>query len=105
MPVPKEELPDTDVIARLARCQLPAHYQLLDVRCEISRDPPDIIPNEFEVVIEYVTKLDEIAQGSWDAIKAHQDWANPLIEQIRLEWPVSTLRICFRQVASDNSLR
>ena len=69
MRVPEQELPDVQAIAEFARCNLPPHYRLKDVRCEYGPDTPHIIPKDFEIVIEYENQLDEQLQGSTEAIR------------------------------------
>ena len=33
--------------------------------------------------------------GGFEDIEAHQDWADPLVQDIRSEWPAETIRIGF----------
>jgi hypothetical protein len=95
MSVPKDELPNTDDIHRLANLDLPLHYVIKDVR--VSRGPDTLIgaPDDFEVVIEYENRIGENLIGSFEDIEAYQGWAHPLIQDIRSEWPAETIRIGF----------
>ena len=53
--------------------------------------------DDFEIVIEYINKLDSVMSGTMEAITAHQEWADPLMIRIRDEWPPSTIRIAFKE--------
>ncbi len=93
MRVPKAELPDIDMIRERALWNLPIHYRLKSVRCEYGSLALPGVSDDFQVVIEYENLLEEPYQGSRDDTQAHQSWAEPLIAEIRSEWPASTLRI------------
>jgi hypothetical protein len=97
MVIPSSELPDIDQIAVWASENLPPHYELLDVRCDFGSDMPKIVPEEFEIVIEYVNKLDPVMAGSKDAIRAHHKWSELLLSRVRAEWPPFTIRIAFKE--------
>jgi DNA-binding cell septation regulator SpoVG len=104
MPVPRDQLPNVDDIRRLAKVNLPAHYVVKGVR--VSRGPDTLIgaPDDFEIVIEYENCIGEGLIGSFEDIEAYQDWAHPLIQDIRSEWPAETIRIGFfeRLPTQDN---
>ncbi len=95
MSVPRDELPNIEDIRWLANVDLPLHYVIKDVR--VSRGPDTLIgaPDDFEVVIEYENRIGEGLIGSFADIEAYQDWAHPLIQDIRSEWPAETIRIGF----------
>jgi hypothetical protein len=95
MSVPPDELPNVDDIRCLAKVNLPAHYAIKGVR--VSRGPDTLIgaPDDFEVVIEYENRIGEGLIGSFEDIEAYQNWADPLIRNIRSEWPAVTIRIGF----------
>jgi hypothetical protein len=95
MPVPRDELPNIDNIRGLASANLPPYYVIKDVR--VSRGPDTLIgePNDFEIVIEYENRFEAGLIGSFEDIEAYQDWADPLIQDIRSEWPAETIRIGF----------
>jgi hypothetical protein len=97
MRVPKSELPDVGAVFEMARQTLPEHYVLLDVRCDFGSSWPEMMPTDFDLVIEYEDGLDDAASGSPEAIEAHQAWANPLIATIRRDWPAHTIRVSFVQ--------
>jgi hypothetical protein len=46
-------------------------------------------------VIEYENRIGEGLIGSFEDIEAYQNWADPLIQDIRSEWPAVTIRIAF----------
>jgi hypothetical protein len=52
-------------------------------------------PDDLEVVIEYEDRIGEGLIGSFEDIEAYQNWADPLIQDIRSEWPAETIRIAF----------
>ncbi len=95
MSVPRDELPNIEDIRWLANVDLPLHYVIKDVR--VSRGPDTLIgaPDDFEIVIEYENRIGENLIGSFADIEAYQDWAQPLIQDIRSEWPAETIRIGF----------
>jgi hypothetical protein len=95
MSVPPDELPNIDDIRCLAKVNLPAHYAIKGVR--VSRGPDTLIgaPDDFEVVIEYENRIGEGLIGSFEDIEAYQNWADPLIQDIRSGWPAVTIRIGF----------
>jgi len=95
MSVPRDELPNIEDIRSLANVDLPLHYIIKDVR--VSRGPDTLIgaPDDFEIVIEYENRIGEGLIGSFEDIEAYQDWAHPLIQDIRSEWPAETIRIGF----------
>ncbi|MGA8476797.1 MAG: hypothetical protein WB696_02445 [Chthoniobacterales bacterium] len=95
MSVPRDELPNIEDIRWLANVDLPRHYVIKDVR--VSRGPDTLIgaPDDFEIVIEYENRIGENLIGSFADIEAYQDWAQPLIQDIRSEWPAETIRIGF----------
>lgn len=102
MVIPSSELPDIEKIAVWASENLPPHYELLDVRCDFGSDMPKIVPEEFEIVIEYVNKLDPVMAGSKDAIRAHHKWAELLLSRVRAEWSPFTIRIAFKERAGNS---
>ena len=95
MSVPRDELPNIDDIRGLASVNLPPHYVIKGVR--VSRGPDTLIgaPDDFEIVIEYENRIHGGLIGSFEDIEAYQDWADPLIQDIRSEWPAETIRIGF----------
>jgi hypothetical protein len=95
MSVRRDELPNIDDIRCLANGNLPLHYVIKDVR--VSRGPDTLVgaPDDFEIVIECENRIGESQIGSFDDIEAYQDWAHPLIQDIRSEWPAETIRIGF----------
>jgi hypothetical protein len=46
-------------------------------------------------VIEYENRIGEGLIGSFKDIEAYQNWSEPLIQDIRSEWPAETIRISF----------
>jgi hypothetical protein len=46
-------------------------------------------------VIEYENRIEEALIGSFEDIEAYQHWADPLVQEIRSEWPAETIRIGF----------
>jgi hypothetical protein len=105
MPAPRDQRPNFDDIRSLAELNLPAHYVIKDVR--VSRGPDTLIgaPDDFEIVIEFENWIGERRIGSFEDIEAYQDWADPLVQDIRSEWPAETIRIGFfeRIPAQDDS--
>src|ERR1700745_2002447 len=95
MSAPRDELPNIDDIRSLAGVNLPPHYAIKGIR--VLRGPDTLIgaPDDFEVVIEYENRIGESLIGSLHDIEAYQDWAHPLIQDIRIEWPAQTIRIGF----------
>jgi hypothetical protein len=95
MSVRRDELPNVDDIRCLAGVNLPLQYVIKEVR--VSRGPDTLIgaPNDFEVVIEYENRIGERLIGSFGDLEAYQDWADPLVQNIRSEWPAETIRIGF----------
>jgi hypothetical protein len=95
MPAPRDQRPNFDDIRSLAEVNLPAHYVIKDVR--VSHGPDTLIgaPDDFEIVIEFENWIGERLIGSFEDIEAYQDWADPLAEDIRSEWPAETIRIGF----------
>jgi hypothetical protein len=95
MSVRRDELPNVDDIRCLADVNLPLQYVIKEVR--VSRGPDTLIgaPNDFEVVIEYENRIGGGLIGSFEDIAAYQDWADPLVQEIRSEWPAETIRIGF----------
>jgi hypothetical protein len=96
MRIPESEIPDMRKLAAWARENLPVHYDLVDIRCDYVSDMPAVIPEDFEIVIEYRDRLDPSQIGSPAAIEAHRAWSGPLTDRIRAEWPPSTIRIAFK---------
>lgn len=94
MQIPKHEIPDMEQIRELARVGLPSHYSLKSVRCSYGSDWPDFLPNDFEIVIEYENRLDEVTN---EDIEAYQRWAHALVQDIRGEWPPESIRITFQE--------
>ncbi|MGP0069909.1 MAG: hypothetical protein ACLQGP_40695 [Isosphaeraceae bacterium] len=96
MRVPKRELPDVESIRERAGWNLPAHYRLNDVRCEYGSMALPGVPDDFQIVIEYENLLEK-PDPDVDDIEAYEAWAEPLVAQIREEWPASTLRILLHE--------
>jgi hypothetical protein len=46
-------------------------------------------------MIEYENRIGEGLIGSFEDIEAYQNWAHPLIQDIRNEWSAETIRIGF----------
>lgn len=97
MNVPASEVPDVTKIRHWAEQNLPAYYRLLDVRCGYGTPLPTILPEDFEIIIEYTSGLDIFESGGMDAINAHHLWADPLMARIRAEWSPWSLRINFSE--------
>jgi hypothetical protein len=95
MSVRRDELPNVDDVRGLAGINLPPHYVIKGVR--VSRGLDTLIgePDDFEVVIEYENRIGMGLIGSFEDIETYQDWAHPLIQDIRSEWPTETIRIGF----------
>ena len=91
------KLPNIDDIRCLANVNLPPHYVIKGVRVSRGADTLIGAPNDFEVVIEYENRIGEGLIGSFEDIEAYQDWADPLIQGIRGEWPAETIRIGFSE--------
>ncbi len=100
MRVPKQELPDVESIRERAGWNLPAHYRLIDVRCEYGSMALPGVPDDFQIVIEYENLLEKPYQGGKE-IEYHQAWAEPLVSRIREEWPASTLRILLHETVDS----
>jgi hypothetical protein len=94
MQIPKHEIPDIEQIRELARVGLPSHHSLKSVRCSYGSDWPDFLPDDFEIVIEYENRLDEVTN---EDIEAYQRWAHALVQDIRGEWPPESIRITFQE--------
>lgn len=88
----------TEAIAAFAKEHLPAHYRLGTVRLDYGTSSPSL-PQSLEIRIEFQNLLDQDIQGTAQDIKAHQSWANPLIEKIRSQWPAEAIRISFAEKA------
>lgn len=86
MSMPHHDFPNTEEIKLLASLNLPSHYRLTDVFCR----PIDSLPNDFEIVIKYESRLPESLDYT-----THKGWANPLMQDIRSQWPAESLRISF----------
>jgi hypothetical protein len=104
MSVRRYELPNIDDVRRLANVNLPLHYIIKDVHLSCGPDTLIGAPEDFEVVIEYENCIGEGLIGSFEDIEAYQNWADPLIQGIRREWPAETIRIGFfeRLPTQDN---
>jgi hypothetical protein len=101
MRVPRKELPDIERIRYLASENLPKHYRLLDVRCDYGSGGTSVLPDDFEIIIEYENLNDPALAGSMAEISDHHAWADPLLAAIRAEWPPSTVRIALHEHAAD----
>ena len=97
MSIPKEEGPEIAKIRRLAEINLPARLILKDVRLSRGSDALGLVPNdsEFEVIIEYESRIEEDLAGSDAENSMDQDWSDAVIQDIRKDWPPETLRISF----------
>jgi hypothetical protein len=95
MPVGRGNLPNVDDVRCLADVNLPRHYVIKDVRVSCGTDTLIGAPGDFEIVIEYENRIYERLIGSFEDIEAYQDWAKPLVQDIRSEWPAETIRIGF----------
>jgi hypothetical protein len=91
-----EPLLTTDVITALARQRLPKEYELLGVRMTMNDHGCSLL-NSLEIEISFENKSSDPFASDIESIKAFQDWSNPLIEQIREEWPKEAVRISFAQ--------
>jgi hypothetical protein len=97
MQIPKDEIPDADEIRQLALTNLPSHYRLIDVRCSYGTEWPDVLPEDFEITIEYENHLDDVSKSSMREIETFQNWAHALAQDIRGDWPPESLRIGFQE--------
>lgn len=97
MSIPKDEIPNLEQIRELAAIGLPPHYRLLGVRCTYGSDWPEVLPEDFELVIEYENHLDSSLRGTSEEIDAYQRWAHALAQDIRGDWPAESLRITFQE--------
>ncbi len=105
MKIPKHEIPNMEEIRELARVGLPSHYSLKSVGCSYGSDWPEILPDDFEIVIEYENHLEAALRGTNEEIDAYQRWAHALVQDIRGEWPPESIRIAFQErVAQDERL-
>lgn len=95
MKIPKAELPDMEEIKAWAQSRLPDHYELTDVRLQYDAGDERDMPEDFEIVFEYLNDLDAQMTGTVEAIQAHHDWADPIIDKIRAKWSAQTIRIKF----------
>ena len=90
-----------EAIAVLAREHLPEHYQLVGVRFGNSSFASGM-PGALVISIEFRNLLDRDLHGTTEDIRAHQNWANPLIAKIRTQWPRDEITIAFHErEASD----
>ena len=96
MSLPPEPVLTTDIIEALARQRLPKDFILLGVRLTMS-DQGGSLPNRLEIEIAFENRSADPFAGDIESIKAFQNWANPLIDQIRSEWPKEAVRISFAQ--------
>ena len=97
MRVPKDEIPNIEQIRELALVNLPSHYRLKSVTCTYGSDWPDLLPEDFELLIEYENLLDNSLQRTTAEIEAHQRWAHALVQDIRGDWPPESIRITFSE--------
>lgn len=97
MSIPKDEIPNLEQIRELAAIALPPHYHLKEVRCSYGSDWPDLLPEDFELIIEYENHLDASLKGTAEEIEAYQRWAHALVQDIRGDWPAESLRINFQE--------
>lgn len=95
MSAPKDELPDVEQIRQLALTNIPAHIVLRDVRCTYGSDFPQVLPEDYEITIEYEKTPDAPPAGTNAAIEACQAWSHTLLQDIRTQWPPETVRITF----------
>jgi hypothetical protein len=100
MRVPKSEIPDVEQIRSWAQETLPERYTLREVRCVPGLEMRDAILEDFSVIIEYVDQTDEDLAGTAEEIQRYQEWSQPLIDKIRLDWPAPTVAIMFNQRAA-----
>jgi hypothetical protein len=100
---PREELPNEESIKELAALNLPSHYRLRSVRCSYGSECPPFIPKDFEIVIEFENHIDESLRGTDADVQTYQDWAFPLMQDIRADWPPDTVRISFIEKLPDAS--
>lgn len=97
MPVPESEIPDMTQIRQWVVENMPDHYRLNDIKCWYGTDSPGLIPDDWEISIEYTSTMDESVSGMPSSIDAHEAWSEPLIAKIRSEWPAPTVRIAFKE--------
>jgi hypothetical protein len=95
MTTPKDELPDVEQIRQLAQATIPPHIILRDVRCTYGSEFPSVIPEDYDITIEYEETPDAPPAGTNAAIEAFQAWSHPLIQDIRSQWPPESVRITF----------
>ncbi len=94
--LPKHDLPDENEIWQVALKYLPKDYVLKRVECTYgSGGFPAIVPEDFEVTIEYEDKTDKRFKGSDLNIEKYQNWAKKVEAHIRANWPPHTIRIGF----------
>ncbi|MGD0551533.1 MAG: hypothetical protein ABSB25_02655 [Sedimentisphaerales bacterium] len=99
--LPKHDLPDENKIRQVALEYLPKDYILKRVECTYgSGGFSAIVPDDFEVIIEYQNRTDERFRGTELDIEKYQNWAKKIEAYIRSKWPPETIRICFSQVES-----
>jgi hypothetical protein len=96
MPTQPEPVLTTDIIEALARQRLPKEYALLGVRMTMN-DHGGSLPNALEIEIAFENRSTDPFASDIKSIRAFQDWSNPLIDQIRREWPKEAVRISFAQ--------
>ncbi len=96
-----KQLPDEELIRVWALEDLPEHYKLESVRLTFSGGLQGIVPDDFEITIEYVNHVDEVLRGTETDIKSHQDWASPLEKRIREKWGSKEWRIGFVEKYPD----
>jgi hypothetical protein len=82
----------------VAQENLPERYRLISVRCTYGSEAPEVIPKDVQIVIEYPDLLDDGYLGMEETL-AEEEWSGPLIDRIRLQWPIPTVGIEFRQRA------
>ena len=95
MNTPKPELPDVEGIRRLAEVSLPEGFVLRDVRRAFGSEFPLVIPEDYDLTNEYEDTRSERIGGPDEAIRVFREWAHPLIQDIRSDWPAETLRVSF----------
>ncbi len=100
MCTPKDELPDVEDIRSLAQIAIPSHLILRDVRCTYGSPWPGFIADDYEITIEYEETFQAPPAGTLLAIEAFQEWSQPLVQDIRSEWPPEYIRITFSCVSS-----
>jgi hypothetical protein len=99
--VPKEELPNMREIRGWALENLPKHIVLKRIEVTYGTDFPSMMPDDFEITIEYENRVDPRLRGSNEDIAAHHAWADPLTAKIRAKWPPSSIRIGFVERHSE----